>query len=437
MRLPLSLLAVAALLVPRRSAASQGERPPAVPSPTEIVVISENFKTVLHWQYPHVSETPHFIVEIKPYNLGYYKNVSTCVNASAHFCDLSKEICDPYTSYWLRVKAVVGSQQSEYVESNEFILQRQGKIGPPKLNLSRHGDKIMVDIYHLVFPLSCIEDIYSGLQYLVTVRDSKNETKELYEDNCTMHKCSLKIPVPTESSTYCVSAKGIFEDLMIGTSSEESCTPVHLEQTLSMHVIIILCVVIGILTVIPTVYCGCKKVRKNNIQLPKSLVIVMRNLNTGALLGPRSERKYVSVISFPSGHSELPVNGEVTFLGIEPEEQTVSPVDSCDGESSVPSPEVPAKVEEVPVQESREDVSFDADEQNGVVKGSYFVSDSSQMDICDKSSGSEISTIETQQTVIPSSCFKFSGYDKPHVPLDMLMIDVGEEQPVNAYRPTE
>lgn len=166
-------------------------------------------------------------------------------------------------------------------------------------------------------------------------------------------------------------------------------------------------------------------------------VIVMRNLNTGTLLGARSDRKYVSVISFPSGHSELPVNGEVAFLGIEPEEQTVSPVNSYDGESSVPSPEVPAKGEEVPVQESREEVSFDADEQNSVVKGSYFISDSSQMDIGSKSSGSEISTTETQQTVIPSSCFKFSGYDKPHVPLDVLMIDVGEEQPVNAYRPTE
>ncbi|NXY31124.1 INGR1 protein, partial [Pomatorhinus ruficollis] len=263
------------------------------------------------------------------------------------------------------------------------------------------------------------------------------QTKEVYEDNCTMHKCSLKIPVPTENSTYCVSAKGIFEDLMIGTPSEESCTPVHFEQTLSVHGIIILCVVIGILTVIPTVYCGCKKLRKNNIQLPKSLVIVMRNLNTGAFLGPRPERKYTSVISLPSGHSELPVNGEVTFLGIETEEQTVTPVNSCDGESSVPSPEAPAKAEEVPMQESREEVSFDADEQNGVVKGSYFVSDSNQMDICSKSSGSEISTTETQPTVIPSSCFKFSGYDKPHVPLDMLMIDVGEEQPVNAYRPTE
>ncbi|NXB76883.1 INGR1 protein, partial [Donacobius atricapilla] len=263
------------------------------------------------------------------------------------------------------------------------------------------------------------------------------QTEELYEDNCTMHKCSLKIPVPTESSTYCVSAEGIFENLMVGTPSEESCAPpVPLEQPLSTHGIIILCGVIGILTVIPTIYCGCKKLRKSNIQLPKSLVIVMRNLNTGALLGPRSERKYVSVISFPSCHSELPVNGEVTLLGMEPE-QTVSPVNSCDTESSVPSPEAPAKVEKVPVQESTEEVSFDADEQNCVVKESYFISDSSQMDICSKSSGSEISTTETQQTVIPSTCFKFSGYDKPHVPLDVLMIDVGEEQPVNAYRPTE
>ncbi|NWT50951.1 INGR1 protein, partial [Erythrocercus mccallii] len=258
--------------------------------------------------------------------------------------------------------------------------------------------------------------------------------------NCTMYKCSLKIAVPTESSTYCVSAKGIFDELMVGTQSEESCAPVHLEQTLSTHGIIILCVVTGILTVIPTIYCGCKKLRKNNIQLPKSLVsfvIAMRNLNTGTFLGPRSERKYISVISFPSGHLELPVNGEVTLLGVGPEEQTVSPVTSCDRESSVHSSEEPAKVEEVPVQESTEEVSFDADKQNCVVKESYFISDSSQMDICSKSSGSESSTTETQQTVIPSSCFKFSGYDKPHVPLDVLMLDVGEEQPVNAYRPTE
>ncbi|NXU52903.1 INGR1 protein, partial [Turnix velox] len=119
-----------------------------VPSPTQIQITSENFKTILNWQYPSVSETPNFIVEIKPYNVGYYKIVSTCINISAHFCDVSREIYDPFASHWLRVKAVVESQQSDYVETKEFILQRHGKIGPPKLNLSRHGDEIRVNIYH-------------------------------------------------------------------------------------------------------------------------------------------------------------------------------------------------------------------------------------------------------------------------------------------------
>ncbi|XP_027743814.1 interferon gamma receptor 1 isoform X1 [Empidonax traillii] len=439
---PPLLLALTALLASRPSAASRGEQPPAVPSPTEIVIRSENFKTLLHWQYPPVSETPHFIVEIKPYDLFYsfgsYKTVSTCVNTSAYFCDLSGEICEPYLSHWLRLKAVIGSRQSEYVETNEFILQRHGKIGPPKLNLSRHGDKIMVDIYHPLFPLSCIEDIYLKLEYLVTFRNSTNEAEEFYVDNCTMEKCSLIIQVPAEGSTYCVSAKGIFDALMIGTPSEESCILVPVKQTLSVQWIVMVCVVIGSLSVIVMVYFGCRRLRKRNITLPKSLVSVMRNLNKDTLLlGPKSEGKYISVISFMSGQSALPVNGEVTLLEIEPEEETVSPKNSGDGESSVLTLEAPAKAEEEFVQESTEEVSYDADEQNYKVKESYFVSDSSQMDICSNSSGTEVSATETQQEVIPSSCLKFSGYDKPHVPLNMLMIDVGEEQPVNTYRPTE
>ncbi|NXW85448.1 INGR1 protein, partial [Alopecoenas beccarii] len=119
-----------------------------VPSPMQTVVISKNFKTILYWQYPSTSETPHFIVEIKPYNSGHYEVVSTCVNISARSCDLSREIEEPIESHWFRVKAVVGSQQSEYVETDEFILRKHGKIGPPKLNLSRDGNKIAVDIYH-------------------------------------------------------------------------------------------------------------------------------------------------------------------------------------------------------------------------------------------------------------------------------------------------
>lgn len=56
-------------------------------------------------------------------------------------------------------------------------------------------------------------------------------------------------------------------------------------NSLGTHHIIILCVVIGILTVIPTVYCGCKKLRKNNIQLPKSLVSSVTTVSLCQSLG--------------------------------------------------------------------------------------------------------------------------------------------------------
>ncbi|NXM27441.1 INGR1 protein, partial [Oxyruncus cristatus] len=264
------------------------------------------------------------------------------------------------------------------------------------------------------------------------------QSEEFYADNCTMDKCSLNIPAPDEGSTYCVSAKGIFEELMVGTPSEESCIVVPVKRTSSVWWIVVTSVVIGSLSVISMVYCGYKRLRKKNIMLPKSLVSVVRNLNKDTLLiGPKSEGKYISVINSMSGQSALPVNGEVTLLEIEPEEETVSPKNSSEGESSIPTPEAPAKAEEESVQGSTEEVSYDADEQNYKVKESYFTSDSSQMDMCSNSSSTEVSATGTQQKVIPSSCFTFSGYDKPHVPLDKLMLDVGEEQPVNTYRPTE
>ncbi|NXK86544.1 INGR1 protein, partial [Formicarius rufipectus] len=268
------------------------------------------------------------------------------------------------------------------------------------------------------------------------------QTEEFEEDNCTMGECSFSIPVSATGSTYCVSAKGVFDQLMIGTSSEESCILVPVKQTLSSQSVIIVCAVIGCLSVMLMVYCGCKKLRKKNIKLPKSLVSVMRNLNTDTLLtGPKSEGKYISVINFMSDQSTLPVNGEAALLEIEPEEETVSPGNSGEGKSFVPTPEAPTKAEEESVQESTKEstkeVSYDADEQNYKVKESYLISNSGQMDICSNSSGTEVSATQMPQKVIPSSCFKFSGYDKPHVPLDTLMIDVGEEQPVNTYRPTE
>lgn len=161
---------------------------------------------------------------------------------------------------------------------------------------------------------------------------------------------------------------------------------------------------------------------------------MIRNLNTNSILDSKSEAKYISVISVMSRQSSLPVDVEVTSLEVEPKEETVGPENSSEG-SSIPLPDAPAKAEEVSVQESTEVMSSD-DEQNHKAKESYFISAGSQMDMCSSSSSPEVSATEIQQTVIPSSCLQISGYDKPHVPLDMLL-DVGEEQPVKAYRLTD
>ncbi|XP_068794548.1 interferon gamma receptor 1 [Struthio camelus] len=441
MRVPVALLTLAALLAPSRGAAPRQERPAAVPSPTQIVIKSKNFKTLLHWQYPPLFETPRFTVEIKPYSIGSYKNVSACVNISADFCDLSGEIHDLFSSHWLRVKAIIGSEESEYVETSEFILQKHGKIGPPKLHLSRHSDKIFVDIYHPPFPsvelYPWIETIYSKLAYVVTFGDGKNQSNEEFlADDCEKLKCGLDIPIPSEGSVYCVSARGtLYDDLMLGAQSEESCIHVPLKQTLNAQSIIIVVAVILSFVLILTVCCGCKKLRKKNIKLPKSLVSVIRNLNTDNFPEPKLEQKYNSVISLMPDEPVLPANDEVNPLKVEQKEEIANPENSSEGASSILLPEVPGNTGEISVQESREEVSSD-DEQNRKVKESYFISDNNQTEICSNSSDPEVSTTKVQQTVNPSSSLKFSGYDKPHVPLDIL-IDVGEERPVIAYRPAD
>jgi len=53
-----------------------------------------------------------------------------------------------------------------------------------------------------------------------------------------MNECNLSIPVPSEGSTYCVSAKGhFFDDLIVGASSEESCIWVPITQAWSKQIL--------------------------------------------------------------------------------------------------------------------------------------------------------------------------------------------------------
>uniref|UniRef100_A0A8C3RLJ7 Interferon gamma receptor 1 n=2 Tax=Chelydra serpentina TaxID=8475 RepID=A0A8C3RLJ7_CHESE len=424
-----------------RSRASSGELPETVPLPTKVVIESLNFNTVLHWDYMSMPTLPRFIVEIKPYELGKYKPVSTCMNTIKHYCDLSNEIEEQSQSYWARVKAFIGLEESEYVETKEFVLRRDGKIGPPTLNVSIEKDQIRVEIRHPYRKLpSAFRRYKDEFTYRVFFWSSGEPIEELEAEECKKHTCSIYIPVFSTDSTYCVSARGrspIVSDRGF-SKSNESCIHVPLKWPLDLKSIIIGVAIVFGVGLILAVYCLCKQLKRRKIELPKSLVTVVRNLNSRNVLETKPEAKYISVIASSSPKPEFSVSDEVNLIEqVDQAKEIGTPnAEDCSEETdTVSSQEISNKIEEMSIQESIAEMTPD-DEQSPRVKENYFHSNSSQTELSSIPSDPEPSNTEVQRSLVLKSCTKFSGYDKPHVLVDLL-IDVGEEESVVAYRHPE
>ncbi|XP_075780378.1 interferon gamma receptor 1 [Pelodiscus sinensis] len=431
---PLLLL----LLLPC-SLASSGEPWEIVPSPTNVVIESLNFVTRLRWDYMSMPSIPHFIVEIKPYELGKYKTVSTCVKTIKHYCDLSNEIEEPSQSYWARVKALIESEESEFVETKEFVLRRDGKIGAPTLNVSIETNEIKVEIHHPYRKLPPTVRRKKDFTYTVFLRSSEDPIKEFQTDLCKKNTCSIYIPLISMRSTYCVSAKG--HSSMVSdrgfSQSNESCIHVTFTQPRDFKMIIIGVAVVFAVGLILAMYCLCKQLKKRKIELPKSLVTVVRNLNSHNILETKPEAKYISVITASSSKPVLSESDKVNLMEQVDQVQEIETPNSedCSEETDdVIFQEISNKTEEMSIQESIAEITPD-DEQSPKVKENYFHSNSSQTELCSIQSSPEPSNTEVQQSNVLKSCSMFSGYDKPHVLLDL--IDADEEESVIAYRHTD
>ncbi|XP_019405731.1 PREDICTED: interferon gamma receptor 1 [Crocodylus porosus] len=425
-RAPLLLLLLLVALLPSPGLAGSAGRPPTVSPPTNVEIESFNFKTVLHWDYSSMFPNARFTVEIKPYELGYYAQISSCVNISRHHCDLSENITDPFLSHWAKVKAHVGSEESSYVESKEFILANQGKIGTPTLTVLTQSSKLKVDIFHPACPPDNLLDSCDEVEYLVYFQDHENQTEKLKTDleSCEELKCSISLPVASAGLTYCVSAEVNSWCGMRGDQSNETCLHVPVKWQLA-NILIGTAAFLAFGLILASYYVY-NQLKKKNIKLPKSLVAVVRNLNARHTL--EQETKYISVIT--SSSAKMPVCDKVTVIEEEQVTRTPSREDSCEEACSLNSQETSSTTEEGGIQGSTSQLSPNT-EQSSDVKDNYFTSNSSQMELHEElSSNSKPLTTDTQTSM---NQMKFSGYDKPHVPLDML-IDVGEEESVTEYK---
>ncbi|KAJ7341970.1 hypothetical protein JRQ81_008046 [Phrynocephalus forsythii] len=281
-----------------------GEPQAEVPKPIDVTIESYNFNTSVRWNYQSKSSKPLFVVEKCCYGIGSWIEVSNCVNISQHYCDLTHKI-EQCSFFWVRVKALDGLHQSNYTASEKFTITRDGKIGPPKLNLSITNGEILVSIehprtpYHKKRPLSITANL---TDFTYTVFLWKNGSRE---KECPRRVCTKHLPVPSWDASYCVSAQGISVAYdVIGEESNESCVSFPPKHSTDSTVLTIVGVVVSVvLVVVLIIVYVC--LTKEKAKLPKFLASMARSRVAGTF-DVTPESSYISVVTSSSYKPVLP-----------------------------------------------------------------------------------------------------------------------------------
>ncbi|XP_036025170.1 interferon gamma receptor 1 [Onychomys torridus] len=437
--------------------------PPSVPVPTNVLIKSYNLDATLCWEYPDMPQTPIFTAQVKNYGNEW---VDACINISDHHCNIYEQIQDPDMSVWARVKATLGQKESAYAFSKEFIMCRQGKVGPPGLAIMRRRDQLTVNVFHPAVIVNgerrgiMFEDESACHTFVYTIYVQRNRSGEiLYTshkmdmDDCNEFLCQFNISVSTLDSRYCVAVNGHSEFWDITTDkSEEVCTPLfHNHRKDSIWILVVVPFIVFLGAVLVFAYWHIKKnpFKRKSIILPKSLLSVVKNATSET----KPESKYVSLIT--SCHPAVLENEPVIC------EEQLSTVTIPDNPGATECEELSDEPEAKNPEGSTSEVAPDSP-PTPIQKGSSSLLSSNQSEPCSITtyhsrngsdsglvgSGSSISdseflphtnpetkTAELEPTPLPKAPTSF-GYDKPHVLVDVLVDDGDGKESLIGYRLT-
>ncbi|XP_036623345.1 interferon gamma receptor 1 [Trichosurus vulpecula] len=450
-----------------------------VSTPINVEIKSYNLNPEVTWDYQKMSQIPTFTVELKNYKEGKWNEV--CTNISHRFCNIFYHVKSPLSYYWARVKATVGQKESSFVESKQFFMYQDGKIGPPKLKVQEKNHQLIIDITH---PVTVVEGEEKGpvcfyynddddydddcgiFTYKVYVKINGSKITEEEPQSCSETQCQLIIPAISFDSEYCVSAEGVSDSSDVWTSirekSDEQCittspNPKREEDSLPI-LIISVCVALVICIVLITYLVWKREVfQRKNFILPKSLAFVVRNFNSRNILEVNPEPKCISVVE--TSYLVVPESEEKSIDHL----TSVSSINSEDNrEKSEHFQETSSITEEMTVEENINEMTSDS-HQNTMMKEDYFHPNSSQAesgslisDSCLPRDDSENRHVEScdfmsdpeppqsdpetradiQDNITLRKVNTSYGYDKPHVLVDML-IDADDKESLIGYRPSE
>ncbi|XP_023585559.1 interferon gamma receptor 1 isoform X3 [Trichechus manatus latirostris] len=439
--------------------------PSSVPVPTNVTIESYNMNPVLSWEYQITVPTSVFTVQA---------------------------ISDPSSPVWARVKARLGQKESAYVESKEFIMCQQGKVGPPKLDVSKKENQIIIDIFHPsiivngeeIGIMSDYDDSCYSFIYNLYVRINGSEfsqdengvislhikrshafllffmqTVSQQVDNCNETQCWSSIPVSSLNAEYCVSAEGVADRWDVTTEkSKEYCITVPDNSTTYSLWIPVVSAVLFVLLIFIFVYCQIKKInpfKRKSITLPKSLLSVVKNATSET----KPESKYVSFIT---SYQPIALENEKVISGEQLSPATISSMHTEGNPGEVENiEEVSSETEVVTIEEEntsdvvpgspvttirRENSLHSSSNQSkpgSVTLNLYHSRNGSDSGLVESDSSlsdsefppgnkTEIKAEGQDSTTLRNTTTSF-GYDKPHVLVELL-VDGGGKESLIGYR---
>ncbi|XP_071341636.1 interleukin-10 receptor subunit beta-like isoform X1 [Trachinotus anak] len=174
--------------------------------PTNVHLTSFNMDLVLRWSPPAGAASS--LVYTAEYNTTVIPYSVACVNISTLECDFTRlntsihpSIVE-YGKYTGRVRALLGSESSAWVESNHITLDKDTIIGSPNISLFSNGATIEVSIKDPVFAVSSLRNVYISATYNISYWKDGQKEKAKHISNVQQNRVVLSDLDPR--TKYCV-----------------------------------------------------------------------------------------------------------------------------------------------------------------------------------------------------------------------------------------
>ncbi|XP_059839066.1 uncharacterized protein LOC132401164 isoform X2 [Hypanus sabinus] len=377
-----------------------------ISTPVNLTVKSHDFHTVLKWDVRNSSERTRFNVEFREYVTAEWKPV--CVNVWTRYCDLSNVFIaseDQVGGYYARVKAVTGLQESKFAYTNRFTFAQNASLGAPIVWLRADGSQLTVEVKYPPLNSTSNSGLQESLSYHVYCR-RPNQTDPI----CLA--LTPENPLHQEEfveGTVCVSAEVEISAIhLTGKKSNETCLSMS-QRSYSAAAAAISTVVIVLLLIF--IFVGiylCKS--KKKLVLPKSLVQVIVSDRQYNVMNSKHEESSVCVVVKPEEVTSVPDDShdfqvqEETLISSDTLDHSTALIDGGSSQhvNTDLSDPYAAKIN-IGIIDQNSDSTDHIDQEAGNNQGSSH-------DLC-----------KTHCDSIKLSCTADNwGYDKPHVPLDML-----------------